>query len=453
MQWVVVIGAAVVALLTARPIAGAWNDGSRLAAVESVGSRGTFAIDDSPFANATPPDQYPRPLYPAVPATLREDGTKDKLLIDGHYYSDKLPVLTAVMGGLYRGWLALGGPPAAERPDLFCYLVTILTSGVGYVAGVWCVWRLGRTVGLDVRWAVLLAAAAAFATVGPAYTWYTNSHLAGFGPAAGLCLAVASAGARPRWPRLLAVGLLAGLVYAIDFALGVALAVALPIYCVWVYGWRSLLFVALGTLPFAGLHHALNYAVGGTFLPANSVPEYLAWPGSPFDERSMTGGLKHTPLGLVVYAADMLFGQKGFLLHNLPLALTPGGAVILWVHFRQLRPAVLLAGVWATLGWLAYAAQSTNLAGMCVSIRWFVPLLGPGFWVVALLLKHAPRYRPDFLWLAAWGLVLSAVNWSLGSWTPRMTPYFWFMVGPAMLGFGVIRLIDYRRPNAFRRLL
>ncbi len=453
-RWVgcgVVVAAALVALFTAQSIAGGWNDGSRLASIESFGGRGTFAIDDSPFANPSPAESDRLPFYPAAPTSLRETGTYDKLLIDGRFYSDKLPVMSALIGGLYRGWLIAGGPTATERPDLFCYLVTVLTSGVGYVAGVWCVWRLGLRVGLEGGWAVALAAAAAFATVCPAYTWYTNSHLAGFGPAAGLCLALASAGDRRRWPQLIGIGLLAGLVYAIDFALGAALAIALAPYCVRVFGWKSAALVAVGTLPFVGLHHAINYAVGGVFLPANSVPEYLAWPDSPFDERSMTGGLKHTPLGFVVYAADMLFGQKGFLLHNLPLVLTPGGAVILWVYHRPLRPALALAAAWAAVGWLVYAAQSTNLSGMCVSIRWFVPLLAPAFWVVALVLRYAPRYRPDFLWLGGCGVVLAVCDWAVGTWTPRNTLYYWFIVGPALLGFGVIRLIDYFRPKPVPR--
>ncbi len=46
-----------------------WNDGSRFAAVESVVERGTLAIGDSSFFNST----------------------SDKILYDGHFYSDKAP--------------------------------------------------------------------------------------------------------------------------------------------------------------------------------------------------------------------------------------------------------------------------------------------------------------------------------------------------------------------------
>ena len=46
---VVIVAAAAVALVSARPYAGGWNDGSRLAMVESVIDRHTLAIDDSIF--------------------------------------------------------------------------------------------------------------------------------------------------------------------------------------------------------------------------------------------------------------------------------------------------------------------------------------------------------------------------------------------------------------------
>ena len=47
--WVLAALALVVAAVGARPYAGSWNDGCRLAAVESLVDRGTLAIDDSVF--------------------------------------------------------------------------------------------------------------------------------------------------------------------------------------------------------------------------------------------------------------------------------------------------------------------------------------------------------------------------------------------------------------------
>src|SRR5207253_10952685 len=41
--------------------------------------------------------------------------------------------------------------------------------------------------------------------------------------------------------------------------------------------WRALAVCGLAAVPWLALHHAVNYATGGTFKPANAVPEYFLW--------------------------------------------------------------------------------------------------------------------------------------------------------------------------------
>src|SRR5436305_5847422 len=84
--------AVLLAAVTARPYAGAWNDGSRLATVEALVDYHTLAIDDSLFVRVPPPDGSTPSPYPPENALLRAKGTLDKLLINGRYYSDKSPV-------------------------------------------------------------------------------------------------------------------------------------------------------------------------------------------------------------------------------------------------------------------------------------------------------------------------------------------------------------------------
>src|SRR5437868_3611985 len=84
--WIVILGAAAVAVVSARSYVGGWNDGSRLATVESLVDRGTWAIDDSQFVRPTDDSGA---------------GTLDKLRIDGRYYSDKSPVPALLMAGEY----------------------------------------------------------------------------------------------------------------------------------------------------------------------------------------------------------------------------------------------------------------------------------------------------------------------------------------------------------------
>src|SRR5689334_2873895 len=92
--WVLAAVAFAGAAAGARPCAGGWNDGSRLAAVESLVERGTLAIDDSVFV--TPPRELvERGTPPYSPDTAGNvTGTYDRLYINGHFYSDKPAVIT-----------------------------------------------------------------------------------------------------------------------------------------------------------------------------------------------------------------------------------------------------------------------------------------------------------------------------------------------------------------------
>src|SRR5215813_9846320 len=94
----VLLGAVLIAVASALPYAGSWNDGSRLAAVESIADRGTLAIDDSLFVRV-PPETISRgvPPYPPQRRDLLTHGTRDRLFIRGHFYSDKPYVVSFLM--------------------------------------------------------------------------------------------------------------------------------------------------------------------------------------------------------------------------------------------------------------------------------------------------------------------------------------------------------------------
>jgi hypothetical protein len=444
---VLLLAAAVVAVVGARPYAGGWNDGSRLATAESLVDRGTLAIDGSVFVVVPPADEGRPSPYPAHPSLLRENGTLDKLLIDGHFYSDKPPVQAVMMAGVYAAWRACGGPTTADRPDLFCWLLTVTSSGLAYVVAVWCVYRLGREVGLRGRAHALVTLAFAACTVAPAYSRHVNAHGAQLAAAAALCLALAGLG-QGRTRRAAVAGFLAGFGYTLDLGMGPGLLLATIGYAAVVSGRWAAFVAGLAALPWLAAHHALNYAIGGTLVPANTVPAYLAWPGSPFGLNEMTGGWKHSAGGFLLYAADLMMGKKGFLLYNLPLWLVPGGAAFLWFCRRAHRPAVGFALGWTLLGWFAYAAASNNLSGQCLSVRWFVPLLAPGFWVLALVIREYPEYLPDLSWLSTVGGGFGVVMWIDGPWARHLPPGLWGWFAVAGIGWGVVR---YRAVKQARR--
>jgi hypothetical protein len=150
-----------------------------------------------------------------------------------------------------------------------------------------------------------------------------------------------------------------------------------------------------------------------------------------------------------MYAAALLVGKRGFLGHNLPLflalpalvGLLARGTAGLWRrqaapegpgnqasreeasladHFPELLYAACCCGGI----WLAYALTSNNYSGMCCSIRWFVPMLAPSYFVLALALGQNPRLTWPFLVLSAWGALLAAIMWYVGPWTRNMVPLY-----------------------------
>ncbi len=448
-----VVGLAlVVACLGARDQAGCWNDGSRLATVECLVDHGTWAIDQSIFVAV--PDPLPgRPTPYPLDAPPMQTGTLDKLWIAGHFYSDKSPVPALLLAGQYAVFKAVIGRSAADRPDLFCWTMTLGSSGLAYVLAVWCVWRLGRPIGLALRPRLLLTAILAFCTVAGAYARQVNNHILLLAVSLAILVelawlahhcassrrdsAQATAGLLLT-VRVLRLGLLAGLAYSIDLGAGPILCLLTGLGVLWRCRRLGLLCCfAGGALPWLLLHHGLNYAIGGSWKPANALPEYFLWPGCPFTPQSLTGGWKHPHLGsLAVYCLDMLFGRRGFLLHNLPLLLAGVGAGLVLLRRHRDRPECLLAVAMSVGVWLVYGICSTNSSGVCCSIRWFVPLLGPGFYLLAVLLREHPERTVDLLILSTGGLVIGTMTTWYGPWREVWYPAYWAVTAVTLLAWG-----------------
>jgi hypothetical protein len=442
----VLLGALAVALASALPYAGSWNDGSRLAAVESIVDYRSVTIDDSIFVRV-PADRSP---YPATETALRAHGTLDKLFINGHFYSDKPYLVSFLMGGVYQAARWLGVPAAAERPDLFCLLLTLCTSGLAYVIAVGCVYLLGRHVGLSLGWRLALTASFALSTVALPYVRHVNNHILLLAVMSALALHLAyladdcRAGVT-RWRRLALLGSLAGLGYCIDLGAGpVLLMCLLPLVAFRCRRFAPVAVFVAAALPWLLAHHAVNYSLGGVFKPMNAVAAYSDWPGSPFNAENLTGFLRHGPFKLAVYALALLFGKHGIVGHNLPLFLAlPAFAVLLWKRCRE-WPELAFGLCWCGGTWLMYAAFSNNSGGACCSVRWFVPFLAPGYYGLAILLRRLPEYRGDFAVLSLWGGVLAAVMWWSGPWIQHMVPVYWPIVAAGLLSWLVWRIKQRR---------
>jgi hypothetical protein len=439
----VLIAAAAVAIVGARSTAGGWNDGSRLATVESLVDHRTLAIDRSIFVQVpSRGEATAAPPYPPDEPDLLAGGTRDKLLINGRFYSDKSPVPALLLAGWYRALQRGTGLRASERPDRFCYWMTLGSSGLAYVIAVWSIFQLGLPLRLPLSCRLALTASFGLATVALTYTRHVNNHILLLGVATLLLLGLTwlghdSRAGRVPWLRLLGLGTLAGLGYTIDLGAGpVLLACTMGVVAYRTRRFGPVAAFALAALPWVAVHHAVNYAIGGTFKPANAVVEYLRWPGAPFTAQNMTGIWNHQSFGhFLIYATALLVGKRGFLGHNLPLFLAVPGIVVLARRRAPELPEILSAACWFVVTWLVYAAFSRGYSGVSASIRWFVPLLAAGYYVLAVLLREQPQYRQDLLILSGWGAVMAALMWWKGPWMKHMVPFFWPLQVAALLSW------------------
>jgi hypothetical protein len=434
---VVLLLAAIIAFASARDYAGGWNDGSRLATVECLVDYQTLAIDRSIFVRPPPPESVEPNPYPDDRPDLQREGTKDKLLINGSYYSDKSPVPALTIAGMYKALKWATGIVARRQPRRFCYWMTVGTSGAAYVVSVWCIYQLGGVLRLALRPRLLLTASLGLATVAPTYARQVNNHILLLAVASALVLSLArlveeqQAGRTP-WQRVLEIGLLAGLGYTLD--LGVGPVLVLCSLAIVVYRTRSIaaaLAFALAAAPWIAAHHGLNYYIGGTIKPANAVVEYLQWPGSPFDAENMTGDFKQKSLGrFLLYPLAMLFGKHGFFNHNLPLLLALAAVCVLPRKRVKEAPEIIFSSCFFAGAWMLYAGMSNNYSGACCSIRWFVPLLAPAWYVLAILLRERPERQADLCILSGFGAVLAVVMWWGGPWEGRLPAIYWPVKAP-----------------------
>jgi hypothetical protein len=444
--------ASCVAIASALPYAGGWNDGSRLATVDSLVDRGTFAIDDSIFVRVPPGSQ----VYSPEIASLNQTGTLDRLYIDGHYYSDKSPVPAILLAAVYATAHRLAGLSAHDSPAAFCWLMNLIGGGLPYVIAVVAIFILTRLVGLSrqYRWLVTMSFAAA--TIAPAYARTVNNHIMLLGVTSPI-LALMFWSELRRDARIvwLAIGGLAGFGYTIDLGIGPVLLASIGGWVTWrgILARRlgpSILF-GLSAMPWLLLHHSANYAIAGTIGPANARPEYFNWPGCPFDAATMTGRWHHSSiLDFALYSLDLVWGQKGFIGHNLPLALAMLALPVVLRSARPHRGILYFSMLWCGGAFAAYAATSNNFSGLCISVRWFVPMLAPAYLVLALLLRDRPQFARDLTVLTAVNAIWAAIAWQTGWYSSPPLAWHW-MIMTAGLGawgslyFARLRMMRRRR--------
>jgi len=450
------LAAGLTALIGAIPYAGSWFDGGRLATVECLVDYHTWQIDGSIFLGpdgprSTPPDSPYTPDW--MPNVLH--GTQDKAFINGHFYSDKSPVVSLLMAASYQILQSTTGLVAVDHPHIFCYLMALIWGGGAYFLAVLGMDRFVARAGLPNFVRILLSLGFAFGTVALTYSRQVNNGILLLADFMALYLLLAPS-AEPGWGKftvrqLCAIGGLIGLGYAIDLGVGPVLVLSVTAYiAARTKSWRCVILVLAASFPWFALHHALNYMICGTFKPVGSTPAFFLWPGSHWVAEKLTGvGWAHSDLGdYFRYNVKLLISQRGFIVHNYSLLLALPGAI--WLGRKPGQgPALLYCSLALIAGTiLLYGATSNNFSGQSCSIRWFVPLLVPFYHVLILLLQRYPALWPDLAILTGFSLLLQNLLWRIGPWTPPLGPKIWVMLAVVLFSWFTLRLfLFFARPK------
>ncbi len=440
-----------ITIISVKPYAMSWNDSSRFAMVQALVENNTFVIDDTIFVISDCNKKYNKisPFDPNNPL-LNRYGTNDRLYISGHFYSDKSPVPGVIMALTWKILSFFGIPDIRENPYVFIYTLNFLFAGIPFIFSTWCLLRFSIQIGLSAQYSSLLAFTFLFSVVS-AYSCSVNTHIQCFACICAALVIVTSQSITTL--KSIILGLMVGLGYSTDLGTGPILLVTFSLY---VIKWRFLLIFIYGVsalIPI-GIHHYLNYQIAGTILPANSIPEYLSWPGSPFNESNMTGGIKSRSfLKFLLYSSDMLFGKKGFLLH-IPILLYTSFASFRLIHKRIPETNIIfLSLLFGIFIWLTYSLTSNNLSGTCISIRWFLPIVPFGYLITALSLREFPHHIADIFILGIGQFLLGVEGIYYSCWWGGVLPYYWIIIGITLLTWGILnlwRLVrfinSYRKP-------
>jgi hypothetical protein len=391
---------AILALVTTHCVPRSANDESRIATVQSLVESGSLIIDKTPFI-----------------------ATRDKVFINGHFYSDKPPVPSVLGAAVYLPLYHLGFG-LHEKASVPYYLVTLLTVKLFWLLGsvaFFC--ALGFT-GLDAERRFLASVSLAFGSLYFSWSTVFNSHelaaaflgigfyfllKARFSAQVNINLGIAA--------FFLSLASTADIPTGVFYALFLAYVVRdarLRHGTVWYV--LPLLVTLLPAL-------ALTYSIHHSILPVQIIRSYFQYPGSPWIKSGGLSGMEiNTTKFSLKYGLLVFMGPKGFLIYN------PILWIALWGLLRTIRQRglffyeAIVVGAGSVILALYYVLFTTNYGGWSYSIRWFVPVLPLLFFFLypyfAAYDERRARYFRVLLGAAVVIALVGALNpWSDASWS------------------------------------
>jgi len=374
----------VVSLFTINPRINGWNEASRMALTQSAVEQGRLSIDKSDFIN-----------------------TGDKVFIDGHFYSDK-PVTPSLLAAIFYYPLHKLGIDLAYGWNLAYYLIILLVIKSLWVLSILAFHRLMGELGSSDPWRWMSTLIVAFAS--QTFTWsatFNNHSIAASCLMLGLAFYVFGLKGE-RASDLLISGFAFGLAAASDLPTGLfLLGFTWLILRSKLAGVQKIQFIIAGLIPL-GIHAGMNLLISGSVLPFQFNPEFMQYPGSPWEEGMVTNSFGSAFKNVFL----SLLGPRGFIWYNpLILLLFPPTLRSLKSGSRW-SPETRVMTVCSILLFLVYAVLTQNLGGWGYGMRWFIPLLPFFYFFMGELepMTTSSRGRMILGVLVAYSLVIALIG-------------------------------------------
>jgi len=415
--WVAAFFLLLYALFTQSHI-NSWNEISRLASIEALVHHGTWALDNTTLGSLT----------------------GDRIFLNGHFYSDKPPILSWVGAGVYavlhRGFslslspqecnpttspchcIALMCPQSS--PDWAYYLLTVILIGFPSALMLALFYRSTAFFDLSNPLALLLTVVLGLGTAVWPYSLTLNNHV----PAAACLLSALYALIRSKADGVLSYRwlLVAGFATALAFALDPGTSPFLILFSGYVllrYRLRVWPFVLGGLVPLIVTAALDWWMLGDPLLPTMHAAGF-DYPGSVF---SPTVGGNHGPANVLDYGFRMLVGDHGlFAFSPVLLWVAVGLGTMLCERGHRLRGEAAVVGLASLATVLHLILLTHDFGGAGYSVRWFVtfvPLLF--FFAARPSLYRTLQRRLVFATLSALS-IFSAWQGALAPWGPALPP-------------------------------
>jgi hypothetical protein len=337
------------------------NVWARYMTIERLVEAHTWALDQSPLLEAS--------------------GSPDVVVVAGHQYADKPPVLSLIGAIVYApiawcGWRLSAAPVSPGAFVAANWLLVMLVVGLSTAGALAALRHMLGSLPLGVWQADLLTLAIGYGTLLFSYAVTFNNHSVAAGLIAGGFAVVHATDGRATGAvrRAAAAGLLAGLAATIDVPAGATATVALAVWLACSGAVRmSGVCLAAAAGP-ALLHALLQWHITGSPLPAEMMPELFAYPGSYWLTPK---GEWHEPGPRWRWAIEFSFGPQGW------ITVTPLFVLSLWGMWSALRhgdgrlratAAATLAVLVVLLAYYTWGVRRTDFAGQSFGTRHLVPV-------------------------------------------------------------------------------